>query len=134
KIIHAVIEEGQTYAQASTRYGFPYSTVRSIVLAGRETQLPRGGNRYRRVLPEHIDWLKASIDARPDKTIPSLQQELNTHFQLDPPISRSAIHRAITEEAGYTLKMLRREPDSYNDPDHIATRQLWAEDTFNRYR
>lgn len=134
KIIHAVIEEGQTYAQASERYGFPYSTVRSIVLAGREAQLPRGGNRYRRVLPEYIDWLKASIDAHPHKTISSLQQELNNHFQLDPPVSRSAIQRAITVEAGYTLKILRHEPDNYNDPNHIAARQLWAKDTFNRHR
>lgn len=101
---------------------------------GRETQLPRGGNRYRRVQPEHIDWLKACIDTHPDQTIPSLQQELNTHFQLDPPISCSAVHRAVTKEAGYTLKMLRREPDSYNDPDHIASRQVWAKDIFNRHR
>lgn len=58
KIIHAVIEEGQTYAQASTRYGLPYSTVRSIACNAHRAML-------RWLVSVLAKWIKKIEIARP---------------------------------------------------------------------
>lgn len=131
KIVQSVDDEGLTVFATAKSFGFPHSIVRGIyntfMATGRTSKLPRGENRRRLLEEQHIEWLRSRIDQRVDMTIGDLHCELNEHFALDPPVSKTSVHRAITDMLGYTLKLIRREPDRYNDPPHIATRQAWAE-------
>src|SRR5690349_13836115 len=99
KIISAIFDEGMTKAETAKRFGFPYSTVSSIVNAfeedGRMENKPRGGNRRRVVEEVHLEWLMEKLRAHPDTTIANLHRQLNEHFNLQPPFSFSAVEKAV---------------------------------------
>ncbi|KAF9105678.1 hypothetical protein BGX29_011644, partial [Mortierella sp. GBA35] len=127
KIIHAIFDERQIPAEAARRFCYPPSTVYAIAKAfdneGRMEQKHRGGNRSKRLSQGHIDWLTDRLSARPDTTITILCQELNDHFNFDPPVSTASVSRAVRDQAGYTLKLLRQEPADYNSLERIRARQ-----------
>ena len=121
----------QTITEAARRFGYPRSTVYAIAKAfdneGRMEQKHRGGNRPKRLSQGHIEWLSDRLLARPDTTITNLCQELNDHFNIDPPVSTASVSRAIHDQAGFTLKLLRQEPADYNSPERIRMRQVWTQ-------
>ncbi|ORZ23859.1 hypothetical protein BCR41DRAFT_349317 [Lobosporangium transversale] len=66
-----------TYAETVRRFGFPYTSVRSIAQTfeeeGRMEQKERGGNHHSTLQDKHIAWLKGRLDENPDPTVISLQ-------------------------------------------------------------
>jgi transposase len=132
KIIHAIFDDGLTTSEAARRFGYPRSTIYAIVKAfeneGRMEQKFRGGNRPKRLSQEHTKWLSDRLSARPDTAVAPLCQELNDHFNFDPPVSTASVSRAIRNQVGYTLKLLRHEPADYNSPERIRMRQAWTQE------
>ncbi|KAF9905451.1 hypothetical protein BX616_001009 [Lobosporangium transversale] len=51
---------------------------------------------------------------------------INEHFHFNPPVSISAISRAIRQQADYTLKLLSYQPEDYNSEERIAARVQWT--------
>ncbi|KAK3838119.1 MAG: hypothetical protein J3R72DRAFT_370779, partial [Linnemannia gamsii] len=123
KIIHAIFDERQSPTEAARRFSYPFATVYAIAKAfdseGSMERKPRGGNRARRLTQGHIAWLTDRLSAHPDTPIALLCQELNSDFNFEPPVSAATVSRAVRNEAGYTLKLLRQEPADYNSPERI---------------
>ncbi|KAG0229940.1 hypothetical protein BGW41_002837, partial [Actinomortierella wolfii] len=116
------------YAQVARHFGVSPSTIRSIVVvfeeAGRVAPKKRGGNRTRRVLKEHIEFLAKLMDANPAITNKELHQQVNDQFDLkNPPLSMTAVSKAAHSLTGYTLKILQHEPEDFNSADRIVQRQ-----------
>jgi transposase len=130
KIINSIYDEGLTVAETAKRFGFPYHTVRSISQKfetdGSDTTKPRGGNKYPVLAQEHINYLVEQLDEHPDGTIDELTNGLNQNFDFSRPISRTAVSRVVREQAGYTLKLLRSEPEDFNSGRRIQERMDWA--------
>ena len=137
KIILAIANEGDTYSSASKRFKLPYTTVRSIFLTfqktSRTSKLPRGGNRRPRLEKEHLEWLKVRLLDDPDIPLTDLHGQLNNHFCLKPPVSRSTVQNAVRNRGEYTLKLIHPEPVPYNDPDRVQARKVWAQQVNGRF-
>ena len=131
KIIESIFNEGQTVAQTARRYGFPDSTVRSIAHAfeteGAMTVKQRGGSRYTFLTDDHIAWLKQELKNHPDLPVADLRNHLIECFPSQRPSSMTTVSHAVRNLAGYTLKLLRYEPEDYNSPERIRARLEWTQ-------
>jgi len=131
KIISSIFDEGKSVSETARRFGFPLTTVYHIAKIfdeeGRTDKKQRGGNRHKVLQEEHIKWIREQLDLHPGLTIQDLHKALNQHFNSSPPISLSAVSRAVRLEAGYSLKLLRYEPEDYNSPARINARATWTQ-------
>ncbi|KAK3827670.1 MAG: DDE superfamily endonuclease-domain-containing protein [Benniella sp.] len=132
KVITSIYDELKTFSETAKRFMLPESTIRCIAKAfdeeGRVDTKPRGGNRFPILTKEHIEWLSSQVEAHPGITYESLTQQLNQHFNIQPPVSRSAVTRAVREQAGYTFKLMRFDPEDYNSDTRRADRVTWTRD------
>ncbi|KAF9206594.1 hypothetical protein BGZ59_011600 [Podila verticillata] len=103
------------------------STVRSIVNTFIETsridKLPRGRNCSNRVEQVHLDWLTENMDEFAGRPVQWLTTKLNEHFQIQPHLAQRTVDKAINKLTAYTLKLMRVEPEIFNDPERIEGRR-----------
>ncbi|KAF9273605.1 hypothetical protein BGZ74_004705 [Mortierella antarctica] len=99
KIINVIYNEWQTKAEAARRFDYPYSTIKAIAdryeIDGSFDTKPRGGNQFPVLEEEHIEWITQKLENRPDIPLQQIQVDLNEHFQLEPPVSKSTVSRAV---------------------------------------
>ncbi|KAG0333831.1 hypothetical protein BG005_005035, partial [Podila minutissima] len=86
---------------------------------------PRGGNRFPVLEEEHIEWITQKLEERPDTPLRQIQVDLNEHFQLAPPVSKSTVSRAVQNQIEFSLKLIRYEPADYNSEERIEARYNW---------
>ncbi|KAF9380210.1 hypothetical protein CPB97_008506 [Podila verticillata] len=126
RIIELVVDQGMTMALVARNFNIPPSTVRSIVSTFIQTsridKLPRGRNRHSRVEQVHLDWLTENMDDFAGRPVQWLTTKLNEHFQIQPPIAQRTVDKAINKLTAYMLKLMRVEPERYNDPECIEGR------------
>ncbi|KAG9070399.1 hypothetical protein KI688_009736 [Linnemannia hyalina] len=127
RIIELVVDQAKTMAMVARNFNIPASTVRSIantfIQANRISQLPRGGSRISRVQQSHLDWLIENMDEFAGRLFELLTNQLNEHFQIQPPLSQRTVDRAIDKLTAYTLKLMRADAERYNEPEHIESRR-----------
>jgi len=135
RIIELVTDQGRTMASVAHNFNIPASTVRSIVSTflhtSRVNKLPRGGNRKSKIEQAYLDWLTENLDEFAGHPIQWLTVKLNEHFQIHPPLTQHSVDRAINKLTAYTLKLMRVEPERYNDPERIEGRRQWAENVLH---
>ncbi|KAI9241337.1 MAG: hypothetical protein BYD32DRAFT_457998 [Podila humilis] len=114
---------------------YPHSTVRNIVNTFFDTdrihKLPRGNCCNVKLQVEHLDWLTDKLDEFAGRPVAMLTQELNEHFEFDPPITEHAVDKALNKHTTYTLKLMWAEPECYNNPEYINGRRQWAQQVLN---
>ncbi|OAQ22780.1 hypothetical protein K457DRAFT_25691 [Linnemannia elongata AG-77] len=114
-------------ASVASTLNIPASTVRSVVntfcQTSRIAKVPRGGKRISRIEQSHLDWLPENIDEFAGRPVEWLTNQLNEYFQIQPPLARRTVDRAINKLTTYTLKLMRAESERYNDPERIEVRQ-----------
>ena len=114
----------------------PYDTVRSIYMAFQETnrafKLPRGGNRRPRLEEEHLEWRMARLLNDSDISLTDLHGQLNKHFRLKPPISRSTVQNVVNSRIDCTLNPIHLEPVHYNNPNRVQARKVWKQQVCER--
>ncbi|KAI1291520.1 hypothetical protein EDD11_008864 [Mortierella claussenii] len=129
RITELVTDKGKTMASMAGDLNIPASTVRSIVntliQANRISKLPRGGNRISRIQQSHLDWLTENMDEFAGHPVEWLTNQLNEHFQIQPPLARRTVNRAINMLTTYTLRLMRAESERYNDPERIEADDNW---------
>ncbi|KAG0343790.1 hypothetical protein BG005_002193 [Podila minutissima] len=125
RIIDLVIDQGKTMASVASNFNIPASTIRNIVNTFIQTshvaKLPRGGNHSSRIEQVHLDWLIENMDAFAGHPVQWLTEKVNEHFQIQPPLAQHTMDKAINKLTAYTLKLMRAEPERYNDPECIES-------------
>jgi len=99
----------------------------------RVEKLLRDGNRGSRVEQAHLDWLTENMDEFAGRPVQWLTTQLNEHFQIQPPLAKRTVDKAINKLTAYTLKLMRVEPERYNDPERIEGRRQWAENVLHAH-
>ncbi|KAF9372558.1 hypothetical protein CPB97_001183 [Podila verticillata] len=113
-------------ASVASNFNIPASTIRNIVntflQTSRVAKLPRGGNHSSRIEQVHLNWLIKKMDEFAGRPVQWLTNKLNENFLIQPPLAQHTVDKAINKLTAYTLKLMRVEPERYNDPEHIEGR------------
>ena len=86
----------------------------------------RGGVCYLILQDEHIQWLVERLHVDPNITIESLLCQLNEVFQLCCHVFITCISKAVQSQVGCSLKLLRYEPNDYNNEERLREHIEWC--------
>ena len=127
--INRLIWEGFSITRTSVVLGLKRSTVSKFLKRqrdrGNSVCLRSGRPPLKILLPQHLAWIRASIEMVTEVPLNILQSGLMHEFNLR--VSISTIHRAI-ERMDLTVKRTHRIPYSRNSPENIERRRLYAEE------
>ncbi|KAI9098630.1 hypothetical protein DFS34DRAFT_658204 [Phlyctochytrium arcticum] len=135
KIIDAVMNQGATFAETARQFGYPPSTIYSIVkkyesngvVENERKPPPPPRHRSRTIItPEMEEFVLKSYDDDADMTLESLQEVVRNEFDKEIPVS--TLGQFLNIAIQYRLKLLRYGPERVNHPETIQKRQQWCQE------
>ena len=87
---------------------------------------PKGNVCYPNLQNVNIQWLER-LHVDPDIIVESLHCQLNEAFQFPPPLSINCVPKANLSQDRFTLKLMRYEPNDYNNEEHLREHKEWCQ-------
>ena len=118
----AIYEADGDWRSKASELGVPTSTAYRWVREG-DKEDGRGGKKYQKVEPIHVDFMIEQIEDNPRITLGQIAAALYEKYSLK--VTKPTISRHLDAKA-YTLKYVRFEPERANTPENKEKRKAFV--------